>query len=401
MNYSALVAVETPMNLGTVNNLFGAYLNNFGTINNNPVIDLSLAAINNAGTFTNASGANVSDQLTNLAGGYVINYGTLTNNSLFASVVNNFGTLANYGNIVSGYGRTTNASGANLVNYGNIDVPHSFGGLFNSGTLTNYFNIGGYNIVNAPGGDLRNYGVIGNDGFLDLTNEGKITNNGTIINTTGFGLTNSGTIVNRGQIITNSVGSVGLFSNSGTITNSGEITNSGRFSNSGYVAITNSGLFATSTNYTQTGGGTLVNGTLSATGSAIVDIQGGTLGGTGTINGNVAMGGTITPGDPGTPGALTIFGNYEQTGTGTFEELIGPLSHSFLDVSGNVSLDSGAFLDITLLNGYDPLNQTSKTSPICGETMLHQIWLLRRYGSERAIFGSTSCLGSVKRHRTV
>ena len=64
------------------------------------------------------------------------------------------------------------------------------------------------------------------------------------------------------------------------------------------------------------------------------------------------------PGALGTPGALTIFGNYEQTGNGTFEELMGPLSHSFLDVSGNVSLDSGAFLDITLLDGYDPLNQT-------------------------------------------
>jgi len=89
-----------------------------------------------------------------------------------------------------------------------------------------------------------------------------------------------------------------------------------------------------------------------------VNIQGGTLGGIGTINGNVAMGGTLTPGALGAPGAITIFGNYEQTGNGTFDELIGPGSHSFLDVSGNVSLDSGAFLDITLLDGYDPLNQT-------------------------------------------
>jgi hypothetical protein len=119
-----------------------------------------------------------------------------------------------------------------------------------------------------------------------------------------------------------------------------------------------SGLFTTSSNYTQTGGSTLVNGTLTATGSAIVNIQGGTLGGTGTINGNVEMAGTMMPGAPGTPGTLTIFGNYEQTGNGTFDELMGPLSHSFLDVSGNVSLDSGALLDITLLDSYDPLNQT-------------------------------------------
>ena len=87
-----------------------------------------------------------------------------------------------------------------------------------------------------------------------------------------------------------------------------------------------------------------------------MNIQGGTLGGTGTINGNVLMAGTMMPGDA--PGTLTIFGNYEQTGTGILEELMGPLSHSFLDVSGNVTLDPGAFLDITLLDGYNPLNQT-------------------------------------------
>ena len=110
--------------------------------------------------------------------------------------------------------------------------------------------------------------------------------------------------------------------------------------------------------YTQTGGSTLVNGTLTATGGAIVNILGGALGGIGTINGNVVMGGTLTPGALGAPGAITIFGNYEQTGNGTFDELMRPLSHSFLDVSGNVSLDSGALLDITLLDSYDPLNQT-------------------------------------------
>ena len=136
------------------------------------------------------------------------------------------------------------------------------------------------------------------------------------------------------------------------------MNNNGTFINSGAVAISNSGLFTTSTNYTQIAGSTLVDGTLTATGGAIVNILGGALGGTGTINGNVVMGGTLTPGALGAPGAITIFGNYEQTGNGTFDELMGPLSHSFLDVSGNVSLDSGAFLDITLLDGYDPLNQT-------------------------------------------
>ena len=53
-----------------------------------------------------------------------------------------------------------------------------------------------------------------------------------------------------------------------------------------------------------------------------MDIERGALGGTGTINGNVAMGGTLTPGATGTPGTLVIFGNYEQLGDGTLEELM-------------------------------------------------------------------------------
>jgi hypothetical protein len=68
------------------------------------------------------------------------------------------------------------------------------------------------------------------------------------------------------------------------------------------------------------------------------------------------MGGRLIPGDA--PGTLTILGNYEQTGTGTFDELIGPHSHSFLAVSGKVGLDPGSLLEISLLGGFDPLHQT-------------------------------------------
>jgi hypothetical protein len=126
--------------------------------------------------------------------------------------------------------------------------------------------------------------------------------------------------------------------------------------NSGAVTISSTGRFITSTNYTQIAGSTLVDGTLSTTGSAIMNIQGGTLGGTGIINGNVVIAGTMMPGDA--PGALTIFGNYEQTNTGTFDERMGPSSQSLLIVNGNVVLDPGASLEITLLNGFNPLGQT-------------------------------------------
>ena len=96
-----------------------------------------------------------------------------------------------------------------------------------------------------------------------------------------------------------------------------------------------------------------MDGTLAATNGAIVDIQGGKLGGTGTINGNVLVAGTMMPGDA--PGTLTIIGNYEQAGTGIFAELMSPYAQAFLDVSGNVVLDPGATLDITLLGGFNPL----------------------------------------------
>ena len=110
------------------------------------------------------------------------------------------------------------------------------------------------------------------------------------------------------------------------------------------------------TTFTATGGIVAVNGILDP---AAVEIGSGTaLQGTGTIIGNVAMGGTLTPGAPGTPGTLTIFGDYEHIGNGTLEELMSPFSRAFLNVNGNVALDSGSILDITLLQGYNPLGQT-------------------------------------------
>jgi hypothetical protein len=109
-----------------------------------------------------------------------------------------------------------------------------------------------------------------------------------------------------------------------------------------------------------TGGSVTVNGTLDPT--AVEIGSGAALDGTGKIIGNVAMGGTINPGGssvPGSvPGTLTIFGNYEQIGTGTLNELMSPLSQGFLHVTGDVSLDSDSALQITLLNGFNPLGQT-------------------------------------------
>jgi hypothetical protein len=335
---------------------------NSGVFANNGAFSIAGSGFCNYGTLLNASGGTLenSDVLYNYGGftnsgqivsyGQIRNYGTVTNYGAYTYIESgsflNYGTLANYGlfDFNNGF---DNLSGAKFTNYGTVTDTLGSDHGSNNGTFNN---VGTFSSTAddpfSNSGTINNTGTINN--FLDPSSPGSGT-----INNTGA-INNSGTINNKGTINNTSGAS---FLNFGTLI-SNAFTNSGTFANSGSVTISLDGLFATSTNYTQTAGSTLVNGTLAATGSAIVNIQGGVLGGAGTIIGNVAMGGTLTPGAPGTPGTLTIVGNYEQIGNGTLEELIGPLSQSSLNVIGGVALDSGASLDIALLNGYDPLGQT-------------------------------------------
>ena len=266
----------------------------------------------------------------------------------------------------------TNAAGAHFANFGTTIVDSSI--LRNGGTFNNN---GTFKVSSeSDPGNLDNSGTFNNRGTMNLqldfnssgfSNSGKFNNSGTMNALLGCGacgtpvsISNSGTINNRGTLNvigeTGIANSPGFFTNSSTLNNSGTISNSAIFTNSGATTISSTGLFTTSKNYTQTAGRTSVDGTLTATSGAIVDIQGGTLGGKGTINGNVLMAGTMMPGDA--PGTLTIFGNYEQTGTGMFKELMSPFAQAFLDTSGNVVLDPGATLDIRLLGGFNPLGDT-------------------------------------------
>lgn len=74
--------------------------------------------------------------------------------------------------------------------------------------------------------------------------------------------------------------------------------------------------------------------------------------------GDVIVAGTLTPGLPGDPGTFTVTGNYQQFGQGTLVDLMSPLSQSLLNVNGNVVLGPDSILQISLLNGYNPLGQT-------------------------------------------
>jgi hypothetical protein len=358
-SFNGAASVLTNMSGSSLTNnggigILGALFNNSGAylINNGPILGGTpsfFAALNNSGTFINNSTMFLTEfGLGNNSGGNFANSGTIVQES---GLLGNRGAFNNTGTI-------TLYSGEDPIQFIN------FGTFNNSGTMTASF-------TNLTPNGFSNNGTLNNSGTMTvesdllvglpatMSNSATINNTGTLNITisSGASFSNSGTIKNTGalNIAQGLLNPGGSFDNSGTLKNSGTISNSGVFTNSGAVLI-NGGQFTTSTNYTQTAGRTTVDGTLTATSGAIVNIQGGTLGGKGTISGNVLMAGTMMPGDA--PGTLTIFGNYEQTGTGIFKELMSPYAQAFLDMSGNVVLDPGASLDITLLGGFNPLGDT-------------------------------------------
>jgi hypothetical protein len=372
--------------------LIGGALTTAATFTNNGSLSMNFsfpnadATLTNSGTFINASSGSIGTNgfgnvITNT--GTFTNFGSLTPNSAFL----NYGTTYNSGEIgllPAGSGDGSIGNFGTFVNTGTGTIDASGAGILNNGMFDNFGNLRNVALIN-------NFGILNNNNsitnLLIIENFGTLTNTGTIINQVeslsgdvseldNFGTLNNasgayiinnekidnltlGTFTNLGTLDNNSGASftnTGVLLNAGTLNNYGTLTNNGTFANSGAVTISGSGLFTTSTNFTQTAGSTVVDGTLTASNGSIVNILGGTLGGAGTINGNVLMGGTLMPGDA--PGTLTILGNYEQTSVGIFDEIISAQSQSFLDVSGSVTLDPGSLLEITLLNGFDPLNQT-------------------------------------------
>jgi len=362
--------------LGTPNTL---------TINSGNTLNLASGTSNNYGTLINYG--NLANGNATTPSAAITNYGTLINyggiGGLEAGPITNYGTFVNSGNLSLELFSSGFSSGGILINSGTIHaglfaIPMSIGGIaINTGTIDCIDGVLSFSgvVINSGSGLIRSQlqtlmsGTIDNSAMISLFSFTSSTNSGTINNTGTIGLdailfngsfTNSGTINNSGALSNGSLDGA-AFINSGSLNNSGTVNNSGFFTNSGRVTISSSGLFTTITDYTQAGGSTVVDGTLAVaapgnSGGTIVNIQGGTLSGTGTINGNVLMAGTMMPGDA--PGTLTIIGNYEQTGTGMFKELMSPYAQAFLDVSGNVVLDPGATLDINLLGGFNPLGDT-------------------------------------------
>jgi hypothetical protein len=86
----------------------------------------------------------------------------------------------------------------------------------------------------------------------------------------------------------------------------------------------------------------------------------GTIQGFGTIHGNLFnSGGVVLPGMMGTPGVLTVTGNYlDPSGSHLGIQIGGPdTRHGLaqLDVDGTATLNGG-LLDLSLVNGFRPYN---------------------------------------------
>ena len=129
-----------------------------------------------------------------------------------------------------------------------------------------------------------------------------------------------------------------------------------------------------------------LGGSLKNFGSVValtVNIQaGGTVGGSGSFHAAVINGGKVAPGDPQT---LTISGSYTQQNGGVLDLAIAgtdPALMDHLDVSGEVSLESGSVLELDCIDGFapkagqtfdflafgslDPLNSTFSSVEITG-----------------------------------
>jgi hypothetical protein len=202
---------------------------------------------------------------------------------------------------------------------------------------------GGINVDNGSSGasSLTVNGTLANSGTVIVGNSGE-TSSATV---SANGLTNSGTIN-----ITGKTGAQASFTIDGAASNSASVTINAAAS----LTVTGGA------SYTQSSGGTGVFGTLGAaavnvTGGALEGIGGSVDGSVGNTGGDVVAG--INPGSSPTPGLLTIDGNYAQSGTGVFTEVIGGTGSGqagALDVSGGTVTLSGGALQVDFANGFKP-----------------------------------------------
>ncbi|MBI2201524.1 MAG: hypothetical protein HYU43_06240, partial [Armatimonadetes bacterium] len=234
-------------------------------------------------------------------------------------IFNNAGVLAR----TSGTG--TSGLGAPVTNTGTIRV--NTGALDLAGGLTNFSG------ATLTGGSYELTGVLKFPGANIGTNAAAIVLDGpssAIVNTSGA------------DALAGFAGN--LAAGSFTIRNGRNFTTPDQFSNSGNITVGAGSTFGGGAAYNQTAGSTAVNGTISF---IDIDIISGILWGNGTITGNLGSGGTVAPG--GSPGILTVTGDYTQRASGT------------LDIEIN-NYGAGAGFDQLIVTGWARMGGTLKIS---------------------------------------
>jgi hypothetical protein len=307
--------------------------------------------------------------------------GTLTNlgdirGSIINSAVVNAGNLRVRGNTTIN-GPFANSAGMTVTIIGDLDVPANLTltqGFTNNASVVlrpgtddiNAFvalTVTGGTLNNAPGATITiQHNNTGGAGFLNAA----LDNRGTLTILQGTDLTgsvvNSGTInVQSGQggdLTVNAAGPAPAFVNTGTLT-VGDlrslIIERGDFANAGTVTVGSFGILHVEGGYTQSSGLTRLNsGVLTAGG--LVDIEGGVLAGAGVINANLLNNAELDVDGPGSPGVLTIVGDYTQTsGAVLVIEIGGPNAGTDFDqlnITGQARLDGT--LTVNLINGFVP-----------------------------------------------
>jgi hypothetical protein len=383
---STITSASPLTNLSFVFNstINGDVVNSRGGIN--PLAIAGNSTIN--GAVTNASGAGLS-----VSGSATFN-GDVTNAQ--GAVLTATGNATVNGNLTNAPGATLNVDGTlalaqRFTNDGTISegvigdpnngldptvgfltVPQN---LTNNGTLVlvnGDITVPGGTLTNAPGATISMGDGVTDNGTGTRTLHAALDNQGTLAVKVGASFTgtvsNSGTVdVQTGDLSINPPegGPRGaLFTNTGTLLvrslRAIIVDGGGDFANSGTVSLTGFGSVVVTGSYTQTAGSTQLNSGL-LTVDGLVDLEGGLLAGTGVINAGVLNNAEVDVGQPGSPGVLTIVGDYTQTSGGVLVMEIGGLlpgtDFGQLNVTGQATLDGT--LTVHLTGGFVPSSGSS------------------------------------------
>jgi hypothetical protein len=363
-------------------NVLGGMFEQNGSISGPGTLDFTNSTATFMAGAVNDVGALVVVNSTLTSADALMNLGDIRGSTINAGVVNP-GNLFVRGNTTIN-GPFTNAAGMTVTVIGELDAPANLTctqGITNNGAIVlrpgtddeNGFvtlTVTGGMLTNAPDAAITvQHNNTGGAAFLN----GALDNQGTLTILQGTDLTgtvlNSGTItaqgVQGGDLTVHAAGSAPAFVNTGTVTVGSLralIVEGGDLANAGSVTVGSFGILSVDGNYTQTGGQTLLSAGI-LIGGSLVDLEGGVLAGTGVINASVLNNSEVDVGQPGSPGVLTIVGDYTQTAGGVLVIEIGGLNPGTdfdqLNITGLATLDGT--LTVNLINGFVPNSGDSFT----------------------------------------